>query len=110
MREMPRNSCKCTTSRITAETTKKTLNPRISFSTIHYINSLIFRGCSQNQRCAQMNYVDEDGTLGSGDDTNMLDGHSKRQPVTPSSSGHRKRSRKTAGDVIVDAMLEIATA
>ncbi|KAK0598946.1 hypothetical protein LWI29_000969 [Acer saccharum] len=59
---------------------------------------------------AQMNYVDEDGTLGSGDDTNMLDGNSKRQPVTPSSSGHRKRSRKTAGDVIVDAMLEIATA
>ncbi|TXG60196.1 hypothetical protein EZV62_014769 [Acer yangbiense] len=59
---------------------------------------------------AQMNYVDEDGTSGSGDDTNMLDGHSKRQPVTPSSSGRRKRSRKTAGDAIVDAMLEIAAA
>ncbi|KAL5753419.1 hypothetical protein ACOSQ2_023926 [Xanthoceras sorbifolium] len=57
-----------------------------------------------------MNFVDEDGTSASGDDANMLDGHSKRQPVTPSSSGRRKRSRKTAGDAIVDAMLEIAAA
>ena len=41
---------------------------------------------------AQMNYVDEDGTSGSGDDTNMLDGHSKHQSVTPSSSGRKKHS------------------
>lgn len=57
-----------------------------------------------------MNYVDEDATSGSGDDVNMLDGHNKRQSVTPSSSGRRKRNRKTAGDAIVEAMLEIAAA
>lgn len=57
-----------------------------------------------------MNYVDEDASSGSGDDANLMDGHSKRQPVTPSGSGRRKRSRKTAGDAIVDAMLEIAAA
>ncbi|KAK3205092.1 hypothetical protein Dsin_019138 [Dipteronia sinensis] len=59
---------------------------------------------------AQMNYVDEDGTWGSWDDTNMLDGQSKHQSVTPSSSGRSKISCKTAGDAIVDAMLEIAAA
>ncbi|KAK2661134.1 hypothetical protein Ddye_007667 [Dipteronia dyeriana] len=40
---------------------------------------------------AQMNYVDKDGGIsGSRDDTNMLDGHSKYQYVTPSSSGRRR--------------------
>ncbi|XP_044469164.1 uncharacterized protein LOC123198546 [Mangifera indica] len=57
-----------------------------------------------------MNYLDEDATSGSGDDMNMLDGHNKRQSMTPSSSGRRKRSRKATGDAIVDAMLEIAAA
>lgn len=59
---------------------------------------------------APMNYLDEDATSGSGDDMNMLDGHNKRQSMTPSSSGRRKRSRKATGDAIVDAMLEIAAA
>ncbi|XWS33083.1 hypothetical protein CRYUN_Cryun22dG0048400 [Craigia yunnanensis] len=59
---------------------------------------------------APMNYVDDDASSGSGDDVNMLDGHNKRQSVTPSSSGRRKRSRKATGDAIVDAMLEIAAA
>ncbi|XP_052301056.1 uncharacterized protein LOC102614193 isoform X3 [Citrus sinensis] len=59
---------------------------------------------------APMNYVEEDATSGSGDDGNILDGHNKRQPVTPSSSGRRKRNRKAAGDAIVEAMLEIAAA
>ncbi|KEH42852.1 hypothetical protein MtrunA17_Chr1g0188491 [Medicago truncatula] len=56
-----------------------------------------------------MAYVDEDGTSGSGEDLNMLDGH-KRRPtvVVPSGSGGRKR--KATGDTIVDAMLEIAAA
>lgn len=53
--------------------------------------------------------VDEDASSGSGDDMNMLDGHNKRQTATPG-SGRRKRSRKATGDVIVDAMLEIAAA
>ncbi|XVF16905.1 hypothetical protein REPUB_Repub10bG0071300 [Reevesia pubescens] len=57
-----------------------------------------------------MNYVDDDASSGSADDVNMLDGHNKRQSVTPSSSGRRKRSRKATGDAIVDAMLEIAAA
>ncbi|KAK2645246.1 hypothetical protein Ddye_020441 [Dipteronia dyeriana] len=38
----------------------------------------------------------------------MLDGHKKHQPVRPSSSGRHKICCKTAGDAIVDAMLEIA--
>ena len=59
---------------------------------------------------APMNYVDDDASSGSGDDVNMLDGHNKRQSVTPSNSGRRKRSRKATGDAIVDAMLEIAAA
>ncbi|MCD7467311.1 hypothetical protein HAX54_004658 [Datura stramonium] len=53
--------------------------------------------------------VDEDASSGSGEDLNMLDGHSKHQTVTPN-SGLRKRSRKATGDAIVDAMLEIAAA
>ncbi|WOH07112.1 hypothetical protein DCAR_0626541 [Daucus carota subsp. sativus] len=53
--------------------------------------------------------VDEDASSGSGDDINMLDGNNKRQTATPG-SGRRKRSRKATGDVIVDAMLEIAAA
>ncbi|KAE8662821.1 CAI-1 autoinducer sensor kinase/phosphatase cqsS isoform 3 [Hibiscus syriacus] len=57
-----------------------------------------------------MNYVDDDASTGSGDDVNMLEGHNKRQSVTPSSSGRKKRSRKATGDAIVDAMLEIAAA
>lgn len=56
-----------------------------------------------------MNYAEEDGSSGSGDDLNMLDGH-KRQAGVPSSSSRRKRSRKATGDAIVDAMLEIAAA
>ncbi|KAJ9177071.1 hypothetical protein P3X46_012323 [Hevea brasiliensis] len=59
---------------------------------------------------APMAYLDEDASSGSGDDGNMLDGHNKRQSVTPSSSGRHKRSRKATGDAIVDAMLEIAAA
>ncbi|XP_016698872.1 uncharacterized protein [Gossypium hirsutum] len=58
----------------------------------------------------QMNYVDDEASTGSGDDVNMLEGRNKRQSVTPSSSGRRKRSRKATGDAIVDAMLEIAAA
>ncbi|KAK3027755.1 hypothetical protein RJ639_042247 [Escallonia herrerae] len=54
-------------------------------------------------------FVDEDASSGSGEDVNMLDGHNKRQSVTPN-SGRRKRSRKASGDAIVDAMLEIAAA
>ncbi|KAG6777715.1 hypothetical protein POTOM_017544 [Populus tomentosa] len=57
-----------------------------------------------------MAYVDDDGSSGSGDDVNMLDGHNKRQSVTPGGSGRGKRSRKATGDAIVDAMLEIAAA
>ena len=57
-----------------------------------------------------MAYVDDDGSSGSGDDVNMLDGHNKRQSVTPGGSGRAKRSRKATGDAIVDAMLEIAAA
>ncbi|XP_006348076.1 uncharacterized protein [Solanum tuberosum] len=53
--------------------------------------------------------VEEDASSGSGEDLNMLDGHSKHQTVTPN-SGRRKRSRKATGDAIVDAMLEIAAA
>lgn len=53
--------------------------------------------------------VDEDASSGSGEDLNMLDGHSKHQTVAPN-SGRRKRSRKATGDAIVDAMLEIAAA
>lgn len=55
-----------------------------------------------------MNYVDEDGSSGSGGDLNMLDGHKRHPVVVP--SGSRKRSRKASGDAIVDAMLEIAAA
>ncbi|PSR88066.1 Nuclease [Actinidia chinensis var. chinensis] len=54
-------------------------------------------------------FVDEDASSGSGEDATMLDGHNKRQSITPS-SGCRKRSRKATGDAIVDAMLEIAAA
>ncbi|KAB5511763.1 hypothetical protein DKX38_028791 [Salix brachista] len=57
-----------------------------------------------------MAYVDEDGSSGSGEDVNMLDGHNKRQSVTPGASGRGKRSCKATGDAIVDAMLEIAAA
>ncbi|KAB5511864.1 hypothetical protein DKX38_028892 [Salix brachista] len=57
-----------------------------------------------------MAYVDEDGSSGSGEDVNMLDGHNKRQSVTPGASGCGKRSCKATGDAIVDAMLEIAAA
>ncbi|CDP11550.1 unnamed protein product [Coffea canephora] len=54
-------------------------------------------------------FGDEDASSGSGEDLNMLDGHSKRPSATPG-SGRRKRSRKATGDAIVDAMLEIAAA
>lgn len=54
-------------------------------------------------------FVDEDGSSGSGEEANMLDGHNKLQSVT-SHSGRRKRSRKATSDAIVDAMLEIAAA
>ncbi|GAV85037.1 DDE_4 domain-containing protein [Cephalotus follicularis] len=57
---------------------------------------------------APMTCGDEDASSGSGDDVNMLDGHNKRQSMTPSNSGRPKRSRKATGDAIVDAMLEIA--
>lgn len=58
---------------------------------------------------AQMNFMDEDASSGSGDDANVLDGN-KHQSGIPSNSGRRKRSRKATGDAIVDAMLEIAAA
>ncbi|KAL6994852.1 hypothetical protein U1Q18_041440 [Sarracenia purpurea var. burkii] len=54
-------------------------------------------------------FADEDASSGSGEDVNMLDGRDKRQSTMPS-SGRRKRSRKAAGDAIVDAMLAIAAA
>ncbi|GKV25414.1 hypothetical protein SLEP1_g34857 [Rubroshorea leprosula] len=57
-----------------------------------------------------MNYVEDDISSGSGDDMNTVDGHNKRQSMTPSGSAQRKRSRKATGDAIVDAMLEIAAA
>lgn len=57
-----------------------------------------------------MAYVDEDGTSGSGEDLNMLDGHKPHPVVVSSGSGDRKRSRKATGDAIVDAMMEIASA
>ncbi|GLU12155.1 hypothetical protein SLE2022_288580 [Rubroshorea leprosula] len=57
-----------------------------------------------------MNYAEDDASSGSGDDMNTVDGHNKRQPMTPSGSAQRKRSRKATGDAIVDAMLEIAAA
>ncbi|KAL1341882.1 hypothetical protein HN51_028433 [Arachis hypogaea] len=57
-----------------------------------------------------MTYMDEDGSSGSGDDANMLDGHKRHPVAVPSGSGSRKRSRKATGDAIVDAMLEIAAA
>ncbi|KAJ6292176.1 hypothetical protein OIU76_024150 [Salix suchowensis] len=57
-----------------------------------------------------MAYVDEDGSSGSGDDVNMLDGHNKHQSVTPGVSGCGKRSCEATGDAIVDAKLEIAVA
>lgn len=56
-----------------------------------------------------MAYVDEDGTSGSGEDLNMLDGHKPHPVVVSSGSGDRKRSRKATGDTIVDAMMEIAS-
>jgi hypothetical protein len=55
-----------------------------------------------------MAYVDEDGSSGTGDDVNMLEGH-KRQAGVPASGG-RRRSRKATGDAIVDAMMQIAAA
>jgi hypothetical protein len=55
-----------------------------------------------------MAFDDEDGSSGSGDDANMLDGH-KRQASVPASGG-RKRGRKASGDAIVDAMMQIAAA
>nr|GMD58475.1 AAA-ATPase At3g28580-like [Ipomoea batatas] len=54
-------------------------------------------------------FVDEDGSSGSADDMNMLDGHGKHRSGALN-SGRRKRSRKATGDAIVDAMLEIAAA
>nr|GMD55017.1 AAA-ATPase At3g28580-like [Ipomoea batatas] len=54
-------------------------------------------------------FVDEDGSSGSADDMNMLDGHGKHRSGAQN-SGRRKRSRKVTGDAIVDAMLEIAAA
>lgn len=57
-----------------------------------------------------MAYLGEDGSSGSGEDINMLDGHKRHPGVVPSGSGGRKRSRKATGDAIVDAMLEIAAA
>ncbi|CAK8532395.1 unnamed protein product [Lathyrus sativus] len=55
-----------------------------------------------------MAYVDEDGSSGSGDDVNMLDGQKRQAGV--SASGGRKRGRKATGDAIVDAMMQIAAA
>lgn len=55
-----------------------------------------------------MAYVDEDGSSGSGDDVNMLDG--QKRPAGVSASGGRKRGRKATGDAIVDAMMQIAAA
>ncbi|XP_057971689.1 uncharacterized protein LOC131160255 isoform X2 [Malania oleifera] len=59
---------------------------------------------------AQMNFMDDDASSGSGEDANMVDGHNKRQSTTPLTAGRNKRSRKATGDAIVDAMLEIAAA
>lgn len=51
---------------------------------------------------------DDEPSSGSGDEVNVINGHSKRTPVTRPTT--RKRSRKACGDAIVEAMLEIATA
>ncbi|KAK6912237.1 Harbinger transposase-derived nuclease domain [Dillenia turbinata] len=58
---------------------------------------------------APLNFVDEDGSSGSGEDVNLIDGNNKRLSAAPNSD-RRKRSRKATGDAIVDAMLEIAAA
>ncbi|TKY51988.1 cell cycle checkpoint protein RAD17 [Spatholobus suberectus] len=57
-----------------------------------------------------MAYEDEDGSSGSGEDVNLMDGHKRHPVVVASGSSGRKRSRKANGDAIVDAMLEIAAA
>ncbi|KAF8411998.1 hypothetical protein HHK36_004557 [Tetracentron sinense] len=59
---------------------------------------------------APSTFVQDDASSDAGEDVNMLDGHNKRQSVTPSSSSRRKRNRKSTGDAIADAMLEIAAA
>ncbi|ESQ40793.1 hypothetical protein EUTSA_v10015294mg, partial [Eutrema salsugineum] len=54
---------------------------------------------------------DDEPSSASGDEVNVIDGHNKRMPPTPSASGPaRKRGRKACGDAIVEAMLEIAAA
>lgn len=55
---------------------------------------------------------DDEVSYGSGDEVNVIDGHNKRMPATPSSGAGptRKRGRKACGDSIVEAMLEIAAA
>ncbi|XP_060183028.1 uncharacterized protein LOC132612983 [Lycium barbarum] len=57
-------------------------------------------------KSADPSLVVEDVSSGSGEDLNMLDGHSKPQNVTLNSGGRLKAT----GDAIVDAMLEIAAA
>ncbi|QCD95050.1 hypothetical protein DEO72_LG5g3143 [Vigna unguiculata] len=57
-----------------------------------------------------MTYVDDDGSSGSGDDVNILDGHKRQAGMALNSCGGRKRGRKATGAAIVDAMLEIVTA
>ncbi|XP_047311982.1 uncharacterized protein LOC124915331 [Impatiens glandulifera] len=49
--------------------------------------------------------VYEDGSSGSGDDVNTLDGQNRQSLL---GSSQRKKSRKATGDSIVGAMLEIA--
>ncbi|XP_010521713.1 PREDICTED: uncharacterized protein LOC104800545 isoform X2 [Tarenaya hassleriana] len=57
---------------------------------------------------AQVTYVDDEPSSGSGDDANVVDGQNRS---TPSASCLRKRTRKaSSGDAIVEAMLEIASA
>lgn len=58
----------------------------------------------------EMTYVDDDGSSGSGDDVNLLDGHKRQAGMALNSCGGRKRGRKATGAAIVDAMLEIVAA
>ncbi|MCL7046204.1 hypothetical protein MKW94_014029 [Papaver nudicaule] len=52
-----------------------------------------------------------DASSSSGDDVDISNGRNKRKSAAASSPGPRKRNRKGApGDVIVEAMLEIAAA
>nr|GMD49567.1 AAA-ATPase At3g28580-like [Ipomoea batatas] len=76
---------------------------------LYFLAALVSAGLYSINMSADPAFVDEDGSSGSADDMNMLDGHGKHRSGALN-SGRRKRSRKATGDAIVDAMLEIAAA